>query len=225
MPVLRHAVAVVPLAALAIGAPSAHAAAVQTLPCVPYIAGEKTMPIVAGGFTPGSFLRIYTTTTANPTPRILASSRLDGTGGFHAATAPPSFTKANANLEAFTLIAADETNPGAPILASFPFQVVRFGMTRRPAPKRPRQRVTITARGFIPGKPVYAHFRFAGKTRRTVNLGVAKPPCGITSKRMRALPTKVRYGGWRAYIDQARRFSAKTRPQWIDQFTIFRTIR
>jgi len=206
-------------------APSAQAAEIKTLPCVPYVAGQQSMPVVAAGFTPGSFVTVYTNTTANPTPRILTSSRLDALGGFQLATLPPPFTKTNGNLETFNLIVEDKTNPAAPIIAAVPFQVVRFGMTRNPTPKRPRQRVTYTARGFTPGKPVYAHFSFKGVTRRTVSLGTAKGPCGITSKRMRALPTKVRYGAWRAYIDQTKTFSAKTRPQWIDPFTITRVLR
>jgi hypothetical protein len=206
-------------------APSAQAAEIKTLPCVPYVAGQQTMPVVALGFTPGGFVTVYTNTTANPTPRILTSSRLDAAGGFQAATLPPPFAKTSDNLETFNLIAEDKANPAAPILATVPFQVVRFGMTRHPNPKRPRQKVTYTARGFVPGKPVYAHFRYKGTTRRTVSLGNAKGPCGITSKRMRALPTKVRYGAWRAYIDQTKKFSAATRPQWIDPFTITRVLR
>jgi len=206
-------------------APSAQAAEIKTLPCVPYVAGQQTMPVVAVGFTPGSFVTVYTNTTANLTPRVLTSSPLDGVGGFQTATLPPPFTKPNDNLETFNLIAEDKANPAAPIRAAVPFQVVRFGMSRTPNPKRPRQRVTYTARGFTPGKPVYAHFRFKGVTRRTVSLGDAKGPCGITSKRMRALPTKIRYGAWRAYIDQTKRFSVQTRPQWIDPFTITRVLR
>jgi len=225
MSAVRRALAILPVAAVALAAPSAHAAEIKTLPCVPYVAGQQTMPVVAVGFTPGSFVTVYTNTTATPTPRILTSSRLDGVGGFQAATLPPPFTKSNGNLETFSLIAEDKANPAAPILATVPFQVVRFGMTRTPNPKRPRQKVTYTARGFIPGKPVYAHFRFKGVTRRTVSLGTAKGPCGITSKRMRALPTKVRYGAWRAYIDQTKKFAATTRPQWIDPFTITRVLR
>lgn len=225
MPVARRALAVLPVAALAMAASSAQAAEVKTLPCVPYVAGQQTMPIVATGFTPGAFATFYTNTTANPTPRILTSGRLDAVGAFQLATRPPSFTKFDGNLETFNLIAEDRTNPAAPIIAAMPFQVVRFGMTRSPNPKRPRQRVTYTARGFAPGKPVYAHFRYKGKTRRTVSLGVAKGPCGITSRKMRALPTKVRYGSWRAYIDQSRKFSVRTRPQWVDRFTITRIIR
>lgn len=220
MPVVRRALAVLPVAAVAMAASSAQAAEVKTLPCVSYVAGQQTMPIVAAGFTPGAFATFYTNTTATPAPRILTSGRLDAVGAFQTATLPPPFTKFNGNLETFNLIAEDKTNPAAPIIAAMPFQVVRFGMTRSPNPKRPRQRVTYTARGFTPGQRVYAHFRYKGTTRRTVSLGVAKGPCGITSRKMRALPAKVRYGSWRAYIDQSRRFSVSTRPQWVDRFTV-----
>jgi hypothetical protein len=225
MPAVRRALAVLPVAAVAMAASPAQAAEVKTLPCVPLVSGQDSMPVVAAGFTPGGFTTIYTTTAANPTPRILTSGRLDGLGAFATATRPPSFTKVDGHLETFTLIAEDKTNPAAPIVATAPFQVVRFGMTRNPSPKRPRQRVTYTARGYVPGKTVYAHFRFKGVTRRTVSLGVAEGPCGITARRMRALPTKVRYGSWRAYIDQSKKFSPTTRPQWIDPFKITRVLR
>ena len=100
------------------------------------------------------------------------------------------------------------------------FEVVRFGLSQAPAAQYPGQPVTYTARGFRPGKPVYMHFRFAGRTRRTVKLGIAAAPCGIVSRTMSALPTKILYGPWQAHVDQTKRFSARTRPQWIDTFTI-----
>ncbi|CAN5284666.1 hypothetical protein BH20ACT16_BH20ACT16_00810 [soil metagenome] len=225
LPVVRRTLAVLPVAAVAMAASSAQAAEVKTLPCVPYIAGQQTMPVVAAGFAPNNFATFYTNSTASPTPRILTSGRLDGIGGFTGVALPPPFTKTNGNLETFNLIGEDKTNPAAPVVVTTPFQVVRFGMTRSPAPKRPRQKVTFTARGFVPDKRVYAHFRFKGVTRRTVSLGIAKGPCGITSLKMRALPTKVRYGTWRAYIDQTKKFSVATRPQWIDPFTITRVLR
>lgn len=225
MSAARRALAVLPAAAVALAVPSAEAAEIRTIPCVPYIAGEQTMPVVAAGFAPGNFVTVYTNSTASPTPRILTSSRTDGIGGFQTATSPPPFTKYNGNIETFNLIARDDTNPALPVTTPpVPFQVVRFGLTRSPNPKRPRQKVTYTARGFVPGRTVYAHFRFGAVTRRTVSLGAAKGPCGIASKKMRALPTKVRYGSWRAYIDQSKSFSKSTRPQWIDPFTITRAL-
>lgn len=222
---VRRALAVLPLAALAAAAPSAHAApVVQTLPCVNYIAGEKTMPVAVAGFTPGGFVEVNTASVASPAPRILTSFRLDGLGAFRELTFPPTFSDFKSNLETFNISAADTiTNPAAPQVALGQFQVVRFGLTRTPTPKKPTSRVKVTARGFTPGKTVYAHFRFGGKTYRTVSLGLAKGACGIASKRMRALPTRSRYGTWKAYIDQTKKFSKTTRPQWIDSFRIFKT--
>lgn len=225
MSVVRRALAVLPVASLVMAAPSADAAEIKTLPCVPYIAGQQTMPVVAAGFVPGNFVTVYTNTVGAPAPRTLTSSPVDATGGFATTTFPPPFTKTNGSLETFNLIAADEKNAAAPIIATTPFQVVRFGLTRTPTPKRPTSRVTVTARGFAPGKQIYAHFRYGGVTRRTVSIGVAKGACGIATKRMRALPTKTRYGSWRAYIDQSKRFSLKTRPQWIDPFQITHVLR
>jgi len=219
------ALAVLPVLALAAAAPSAQGApTVVTQPCVPYIAGEKTMLVAVAGFTPGGFVEVNTASAASPAPRILTSFRLDGLGAFREAVVPPTFTNVKSNQETFTMSAADTiTNPAAPQAAVTQFDVVRFGLTRTPTPKKPSSRVTVTARGFATGKAVYAHFRFGGKTYRTVSLGLAKGACGIAEKKMRALPTKSRYGTWKAYIDQTKKFSVSTRPQWIDSFRIFRT--
>jgi len=174
--VRRAALAALPVIALATAASAAEGApVVQTQPCVPYIAGEKTMLVAVAGFTPGGFVTVNTASTASPAPRILTSFRLDGLGAFREADFPPSFTNFKSNLETFNMSASDTiTNPAAPQVALAQFQVVRFGLTRRPTPKKPSSRVTVTARGFAPGKRVYAHFRFSGKTYRTVSLGIAK---------------------------------------------------
>ncbi|HEV2787169.1 MAG TPA: hypothetical protein VGV67_12305 [Solirubrobacteraceae bacterium] len=208
--------------ALALAAPCADAADIKTLPCVPYVAGEVTMPVGGNGFTPGRLVTVSTSTPTSPAPVTLTSASADPTGTFVKATTPPRFKDIDTHLQSFTLIGTDMTNPAAPIIATFPFEVVRFGTTTSPAAKRPSQKVTYTARGFAPGKAVYIHFRFRGKTRRTVKLGVASAPCGIVSRKMRALPTRSRPGTWTAYTSQARRFSPSTSPMWKNTFTIFR---
>ena len=226
MSFLRHALAGVPAAAVALAATPAQAADVRTLPCVPYVAGEATMPIVATGFAPGAFVSAVTTTVSRPAPAALASGQANPAGGFTALVAPPAFDGPDTHLQSFALVAIDRTNPAAPVqTAPFPFQVVRFGMTRDPNPRRPSTRVTYTARGFTPGKAVYIHFRFKGRTRRTVRLGVAAGACGIVSRRMRALPTRPRYGRWTSYTNTARRFSPSTTPTWKESFEIFRRFR
>lgn len=224
MTVLRRALAVLPVGALAAAAAAAPAgaAAIKTDACVRYVAGQPTMTIIGAGFTPNGFVSLATATKAQPAPAVFSSSPLEGTGAFLKSTMPPAFSSINRNLESFTLIAADNANPAAPILATTPFQVVRFGLKTSPTPRRPTSRVRYTARGFTTGKPVYVHFRFAGVTRRTVSLGVAKGVCGIATKRMRALPTKARYGQWTTYTNQSKAFKASTRPAWKDSFTIFK---
>ena len=222
MTVLRRALAV-PIGALAIMATAAPAGAatVQTDACVRYVAGQPTMTIIGTGFSPNGFVSLSTITKAKPTPAVFSSSSALANGGFLKTTTPPAFSSVNRNLETFALVASDTTNPAAPIIATAPFQVVRFGLTTSPTPRRPTSRVTYTARGFTTGKPVYVHFRFRGVTRRTVNLGVAKGPCGIVSQRMRALPTKALYGTWTSYTNQSRG-SVRQKPYWQDSFTIFR---
>ena len=219
----RRTLAALPIlaGALAAAAAPAGAAVVETLPCVQYSAGEESMPIMGTGFSPNGLVTLSTTTPSDPDPAPLTSAPVDARGVFARATTPPPLASPAVNLQSFNLIATDTTNPAAPVqLAPIPFQVVRFGMTMTPAPKRPAQVVTFTARGFTPGKPVYVHFRFRGRTRRTVRLGVASGPCGIVSKRMRAMPTTAYVGQWATYTNQSTQWSG--RPAWKTSFPIYR---
>jgi hypothetical protein len=188
---------------------------------VRYVSGQPTMTIIGAGFTPNGFVSLASISKANPAPAVFSSSSLEATGAFLKSALPPPFSAPNRNLETFGLVATDNTNPATPVLATTTFQVVRFGLTTSPAPRRPTTKVTYTARGFTTGKPVYVHFRFRGVTRRTVSLGRAKGPCGIAARRMHALPTKALYGQWTSYTNQSRK-SARSLPYWKDSFTIFR---
>ncbi|HEV2777565.1 MAG TPA: hypothetical protein VGV90_18390 [Solirubrobacteraceae bacterium] len=221
MTVLRRALAVLPIGALAAAAAAAPAGAATlgTDACVRYVAGQETMTIVGTGFTPGAFVTLSSATKAKPAPATFSSSTVLPNGGFLKTTTPPPFSSPNRNLETFALFGLDTTNPA--LIATTPFQVVRFGLKSNPTPRRPSSRVTYTARGFTAGKRVYVHFRFAGRTRRTVSLGIARGPCGIASERMRALPTRARYGTWTTYTNQSRT-SARALPYWKDSFTIYR---
>jgi len=219
----RRALATLPILAVALAAAAAPAGAavVETLPCVQYSAGEASMPIMGMGFSPNGLATLSTTTPSNPNPAPLTASPLDAAGAFSKAAMPPLLDGPNVNQQSFNLIATDTTNPAAPVQAApIPFQVVRFGMTMSPVPKRPAQVVTFTARGFTPGKPVYVHFRFRGRTQRTVRLGVASGPCGIVSKRMRAMPTTAYVGQWATYTNQSTQWSG--RPAWKLSFPIYR---
>ena len=226
MTVLRRSLAAGSVSALvaSLAAAPAGAATIKTDRCVRYVAGQQTMTVVGAGFTPNGRVSLSTVTKAAPKPALLGSSGVLATGLFLKTATPPPFSKPSRTRESFLLVADDSSNPAGPLQATTPFQVVRFGSSARPSPKQPSSKVTYTARGFVTGKHVYIHFRYRAKTRRTVDLGVAKGPCGITSRRMTALPTRARYGVWTTYTDQSRRFSIKTRPAWKNSFTIFRRL-
>jgi hypothetical protein len=229
MPIPRRALAALPATAVALAAsaPPTSAATVQTQPCVPYVQDRRqnvlqSMTIIGTGFTPNGFVALAAAIAASTTTLPFNSVTALPNGSFAKTVAPPAFSPPTRNLQSFTLVASEATTPTAPTIATFNFQLVRFGMTLSPRPRRPVQRVLFAARGWVSGRPVFVHFRYGGITRRTVSLGVARGPCGMTSRRMRALPTKARIGNWRMYVDQSARFSLRTDPQWIDGYRICR---
>jgi hypothetical protein len=222
----RRALTVVPAAALAFaGAAAAPAAAatIQTLPCNvdTRVVGAKTVPLVGTGFTPGGVVTIQTNSAGTPSPALLASAQADAAGNFTTMASPPLFNRFNSQEQAFNLIATDQSNPT--VLAVAQFQQVRLGYVTNPANGRPTRRATHTVRGFPIGKAVWLHFRYHGKTRRNVSLGVTQAPCGKAERRMALLPTRSRRGRWTVYVDQQRRFSSATKPQLKYSFTISRT--
>ena len=67
-------------------------------------------------------------------------------------------------------------------------------------------------RGFMtPGAPVYAHYVFAGKVRKSVRLGLPKGPCGTFNFKRQQFPFKKspRRGKWTIQFDQHPRYDPK----------------
>lgn len=195
----------------------------STLPCVRNIGipNALTLPLVGTGFVPNSSVMIRTQTASEPSPRPLTTVQADALGNIAKRIDPPPLHALSTFQQAFTLSAVDTANPAN--TATSRFRQVRFGFDAKPDTGRPTRKVTYTARGYLPGKPVYAHFRFGGITRRDVRLGVADSPCGIVTRRMRLLPTKTRFGTWTVYMDQVPKYSRKTLLQAKGTLSIART--
>jgi hypothetical protein len=209
---LTRALAVCPAAlaaAAAIAAP-ASAATLTVPPCVVEygIPSFLNLTIAGAGFTPGGPVAIESTTASKPTPAALTSATADAAGNFVTKTPPLGFDRFDTTDQTYNLLAIDRTNPAITAAATLP--QVRFGFDAKPDTGLPSRTVRYTARGFLPGKPVYAHFRFRGKTRRNVLIGVPAAPCGVVSRRMRLLPTKTRFGTWTVYMDHVKTYSPKT---------------
>jgi hypothetical protein len=212
-------------ASAGVAAEASAATISSTLPCVANLGfgGALTLPLAGSGFTPNASVTVRTATASDPAPRDLTTLRADGAGNVALTRVdPPVLHSASTVKQAFTLLAIDNANPANS--ASTTFTQVRFGFDAKPSTGRPTRTVTYTARGYLPGQPVYAHFRFGGITRRDVRIGVAKAPCGIVSRRMRLLPTKTRFGTWTVYMDQVPKYSNKTVLQAKGTLFIRRTL-
>lgn len=196
-----------------------------TIPCVANLGfgGALTLPLAGTGFTPNGSVTIRSSSPSAPTVKDLTVVRADGAGNVaNTRIDPPVLRSPSTVQQAFSLIATDNANPA--IRAVTTFRQVRFGFDANPSTGRPTRTVRYTARGFLPGKPIYAHFRFGGITRRDVKLGVASSPCGTVVRRMHLLPTKTRFGTWTIYMDQVATYSKKTVLQAKGTLSIQRTL-
>jgi hypothetical protein len=224
------AIAMASLIGAAASAAPAGAATVVVPPCVVDYGGSPaipSIPIGGTGWTPNGGVNIQYASKANTTPQLLGSTGTDGAGnivdvngniGAHAFPIP--FKSASTNQQTFYLAVADAVNPA--ITAATQFQQVRFGLTANPSKAHATRKVHYSAGGFTPGVSIYMHFRYHGKTKRNLRLGKAKAPCGTAKRKLRLLPTKVRYGTWKVYVDQSKTFKANTVIQAVDQITITR---
>lgn len=200
-----------------VAAAPAGAANVATSPC---IRGGEGQPIIGTGFTPGARVTLSTTNSTQPVPRFSTAVIADAAGNFVTMSSPPPFNPFRRTLQTFELTATDGTNPANTATATFQKVIVSYAISS--GRDRPTSKVTHSARGFEPGRNVYVHFRFGGKTRRSVKIGKAKGACGVISRRFSRLPTRVRVGRWTSYADQRPRYSRKTEPQARIAFRIYR---
>ena len=91
-------------------------------------------------------------------------------------------------------------------------RVTRLSVEQRPARAATRDRVTFRGRGFTNLlTPVYAHYVFAGKSQKTVRLGLPTGPCGLFSIKRRQFPFKnsPRRGVWTIQFDQVKAYDPK----------------
>jgi hypothetical protein len=102
---------------------------------------------------------------------------------------------------------------GAPPESQFApaeFRLSRFEVYALQRP-RPGRRVGFRAAGFVgeAGKPLYLHYRRAGRTVKTVRLGTLRGPCGDLRKTVRAFPFRpVRAGAYKLVFSTAKQLSA-----------------
>jgi hypothetical protein len=103
----------------------------------------------------------------------------------------------------FTLRLSEVGNPANTLTETT--MVTRLSVEQTPPSASTSQRVRFKGRGFVDfTKPVYAHYVFARKVRKSVRLGVPKGPCGSFNVRRKQFPFKKSpdRGKWTIQFDQ-----------------------
>jgi len=102
-------------------------------------------------------------------------------------------------------------------------------VSNAPVTGNPTAVVTWQFAGFDPQKVIYGHFRYKGRTIRTVRFGRANDDwCPWLSTRARRIPvptSRLRAGRWRLQLDHRRRYNAKVKPRYVVTFSIMRSPR
>lgn len=96
-------------------------------------------------------------------------------------------------------------------------RVTDLAVSMRPKRAAPNRRVRFRGRGFTRDAPVFAHYLFGGKERKTVRLARrSTAPCGTFRARRRQIPIKnARTGRWIMQVDQKRAYAPEPDPVWV----------
>ncbi|HET6547384.1 MAG TPA: hypothetical protein VFG79_02930 [Solirubrobacter sp.] len=172
---------------------------------------RERVRVSATGFTPLATVDIYVDDVFQDETQAFYDGSIDG-----AALAPYS----DEPQRPFTVRL---TERDAPInTAAQASLVTRLAVEQVPSRAGTRRRVRFRGRGFTSLDTVYAHYVFAGKSRRTVRIGHAHGPCGTFSKRRRQFPFKrrPRAGSWTIWFDQERTYNPNASPRVSLEVTV-----
>lgn len=155
--------------------------------------------------------------------QVFESGAAGSDGGFRVTTSAPLLGTINPGTKSFVITATDQaTQVSAPVtvrVATFTFST-SLGFASATAQR------TWKFSGLFqkPGKPIYGHFRFKGKTYSNHRFGVPKGPCGTLTARAPLIPGATpRPGTWTVQIDFAKTYKATTKPRLRNTATVIRT--
>jgi len=224
MPLRAASVAAVLAAALALPAAAEGATLGPLKPCYATTGGaewqREPLYLVAHGFTPGSFVDIFVDGTLHT-----ASASIDAGGRLGAMTpaSVPAPYAASGERE-FEVEIFEQGNPANVAVATA--KTTRLGVKVTPRNARLDRKVRFRGRGFTGGKPIYAHYLFKGKPRRTVKLARAPDSdCGTWSARRTRFPFRSpRVGIWTVQFDHVKAYVPQARPIFmILPFRVYKT--
>ena len=180
----------------------AGAATVNPLkPCyISTSSGTERVPVRGSGFTPGATVDIAMDGTV-----VEENVFVESDGSFGAGSAGIPAPHVARGQRAFTITVTEDGNPAH--VARARTRVVALSFALEPSNARPWRRVRFTGAGFTEPGPVFAHYTFRGRLRRSVRIARPKGPCGSFAVKRRMIPiARPALGRWTLQIDQRRRY-------------------
>jgi hypothetical protein len=172
--------------------------------------------VSGAGFTPGGAASFNLTVDGtNADRRVLLGSLVAGsTGEVSGAFRAPRLASGDELRQQVTLTGTDQTAGPTRPPAVTQFTVSYFGVgvddpgwRSRPRLADPRRRTRFQLVGFVPARVAWAHYRYGGRTVKSVRLGAFQGPCGDLLKTMRQFPfSPVRAGQWTIMFSGESRF-------------------
>ena len=212
---LRRPPLLAALLALLIAAPAAGAASLTADQACYVEHGPVTLS--GAGFGAGDTMFVQGN-------QVFESGPADPAGGFQVTFQAPLTGTITPGHKRFTITATDQVTQ---VASSVDILVANatFGTTLGVAlASKPR---TWSFSGLFqhPGKPIYGHFRFKGRTYSDHRFGVPKAPCGELRAKAPLIPgAKPRAGTWTVQVDFAKRYKATTKPRLTSRLIVFRTL-
>jgi hypothetical protein len=196
----RLATAALSVVVLALVAPPGAGAAQLTLNGTCFAARQRLV-ISGTAFTPSAPVSIAGDVTG--------AAQADAAGRFTTEITAPAVTELGPR--AVTVTVVDRVNPAN--TATLRVRVVReaFG-SNRPIAGRPGELTTWRFAGFVPGRPIYAHFVLGERSRGDYRFGVARGDCGTLTVRAPRIPgvRALQPGRWALKLDQRMSYSDST---------------
>jgi len=170
-------------------------------PC--YVSAKNQSELVsvnAHGFTPTANLDVLVDEIHVDTAQVGYDSNASGM-----VSAP--FIGSGERL--FTVRVTEQNNPA--ISATAMAKVTAFSVVQSPKRTQTDKRVHFRGRGFMQPGYVFAHYLFAGKDRKTVQIAYPEKPCGTFRVYRKQFPIKKpAVGPWTIQFDQEPMYSPTT---------------
>jgi hypothetical protein len=188
---------------------SAQAATIEPLkPC--YVtAGTAAAPqaegivIRAAGFTANSTVNLL---IDNQPVEGGTNLQADEAGNLNLPSPVPAPFIAKGTRE-FSVTLTQTDNPAVTVTATA--RTTALGVSVKPRRARPSKRIRFKGSGFTGDKPVFAHYVFKNKLRKTVRMARKTGTCGAWSAHKRQIPVnEPKPGLWTVQFDQSNRYIA-----------------